>query len=298
MSVFYYKVFGLNIKCPFECPLLQPSTADIDVNIEFGNILHDTPFKPNRFILNIKDIASYLIEDGNRITIEPVESAPLNEIQLFLFGSAMGSLLHQRQLLVLHGCAIEFAAGMVVFVAHSGTGKSTLASCFYQEGFNVFCDDQSVIDVYHGLLIAPGLGQIKLWQDALEAQGLKQTDFQKVYKNQEKYIVPINQKALKPKPLIAVIELQKGSAYAFEPLMGKAKMEMLITHTYRNKYLADMGLLKQHFLLYDEVANNIFAAKATRPDKTESSRDFFQFILHQLKLQEIHPTPECIQTNK
>lgn len=296
MSDFYYKVFGLNIKCPFECPLLQAGTAkEVDVSIEFDQHLRDSLLRPNRFLLDIKNIALYLIEDGNKIRIEAVEAAPLNEIQLFLFGSAMGSLLHQRELLVLHGCAVEFLEGIVVFVAHSGTGKSTLASCFYQNGFNVFCDDQSVIDVNRGLLVSPGLGQIKLWREALEGQGLQYGGLQKVYKEQEKYIFPINKQILTSKPLIAVVELEKGPEYLFKPLMGKSKMETLITHTYRNEYLVGMGLLKQHFSLYDKVANTIFVARATRPEKTNSSRDFFEFILQQLKLQGIHAASQCVK---
>ena len=298
MLVFKYRVFGLNIQCPFECPLLQPTTAIPDIIVEFGQILAGDEALPSRFLLNITNIARYLIENGNKITIEADPAAPLNEIQLFLFGSAMGGLLHQRQLLVLHGCAIEFAQGVVVFVAESGTGKSTLASLFHHQGFRVFCDDQSVIDVNNGLLIEPGLGQIKLWQDAMEEQGLEKTNLKKVYRDHEKYIIPIPQGGLMPKPLIGVIELQVAKQYDFSPLKGKAKMELLINHTYRNHYLAGMGLLKQHFLLYDKVASSIFMAKATRPKKTVSSRDFFELILQQLELHGIHATAQCVESHE
>lgn len=287
MSAFHYRVFGLNIQCPFECPLLQPTDSEPDVMIEFGHIPRDTLPRDHHFLVEVREIATYLIEKGNKITIEAKEGAVLNEIQLFLFGSAMGSLLHQRQLLVLHGCAIEFLEGIVVFVAHSGTGKSTLASCFYQEGFNIFCDDQSVVDVHQGLLVQPGLGQIKLWRQVLEERGLNEKDFKKVYKNDEKYIVPLHQPALKPKPLLAVVELQVAEEYAFEAMKGKSKMEILINHTYRNQYLTEMKLLKQHFSLYDKVSQAILVFKATRPQETASTRDFFHFILQQLEQQGI-----------
>lgn len=298
MSVFHYRVFGLNIQCPFECPLLQPTDSAPEVIIEFGYIPDKKQLRSNDFLLEIKGIATYLVQNGNRIIIEARESAQLNEIQLFLFGSAMGGLLHQRSLLVLHGCAIEFLEGVVVFVAHSGTGKSTLASCFYQDGFNIFCDDQSVIDVNQDFSVQQGLGQIKLWRNVLEERGLKEQDFQKVYKNDEKYIVPVKQRALKPRPLLAVVELQITQAYSFEGLRGKSKMEVLINHTYRNQYLAEMKLLSQHFSLYDKVSHAIPIFRATRPKETESSRDFFKFILQQLKLQEIHAASYSIKADE
>ncbi len=101
--------------------------------------------------------------------------------------------------------------------------------------------------------------------------------------------MPINQCTLKPRPLLAVVELQIAEEYAFEAVRGKTKMEVLINHTYRNQYLTEMKLLKQHFSLYDKVSQAIFVAKATRPRETESSRDFFKFILQQLELQGIYP---------
>ena len=72
MSGFYYRVFGLNIQCPFECPLLQPSSGEMDVIIEFGQISRDLIDSETQFLLTIKGVATYLIEHGNKIIIETI----------------------------------------------------------------------------------------------------------------------------------------------------------------------------------------------------------------------------------
>lgn len=294
MLSFYYRLFGLNIQMPFDCPLLQPAAGKPDVHVTLGSVPEQTKPQKNHFLLTVTGVGKYWIKNGNAITIDVDAGVSEKEVRLFLLGSAMGSLLHQRSLLVLHGCAVEFEQGVVVFVAPSGTGKSTLASHFYRAGFNVFGDDQAVVDVKQGLLISPGLGQIKLWKNILDEQGWEKSGLDKVQNNFEKYIFPVDQKCLKTKKLIAVVELEVGDSYQLNALTGSEKLQVLVKHTYRNQYLSNMGLLQQHFCLCGEVANSVFLAKAIRPQRTESTAEFFSFILQQLKLQGIQATAECV----
>ena len=296
-----YRLFGLNIKLPFTDEVLTATDGAPDVIVEFKK---EAPFiesSAHQFHLSVKNVAEYYIENGSHISIiadaDADADAELSSIRLFLLGSAMGSLLHQRQLLVLHGCAVEFAQGVVVFVAESGTGKSTLASHFYQNGFPVFCDDQSVVDVNNHLLVAPGLAQIKLWQHVLNEHNIDNANLQKVHVDHDKYIYPIKQDALQAKPLIAVVELSIDNQYQFKSQQGRDKLNVLVTHTYRNQYLSALNLLQQHFLYCAEVANQVAIFKATRPTITASSAEFFQFILQQLQLQGIEPIAKGIEAN-
>jgi len=57
-------------------------------------------------------------------------------------GSAMGALLHQRNILALHAGTIAVNGGSVIFCGPSGIGKSTLAAGFRRRGYpNVAGDD-------------------------------------------------------------------------------------------------------------------------------------------------------------
>ena len=54
-----------------------------------------------------------------------------SDVRVFLLGSCIGALLHQRGILVLHAGAIHTDKGAVLFTGPWGIGKSTLlaASC-------------------------------------------------------------------------------------------------------------------------------------------------------------------------
>ncbi|MCP4397035.1 MAG: hypothetical protein GY801_07015 [bacterium] len=61
--------------------------------------------------------------------------------------SELGALLHQRELLPLHGSAIKVNDGVCVFVGLSGNGKSTVAAAFRQRGYQVLADDVCVVSI-------------------------------------------------------------------------------------------------------------------------------------------------------
>ena len=92
-----------------------------------------------------------------------------NDVRLFLLGSVMGALLHQRGWLPLHGSAIRLPDGTAaIFMGPSGVGKSTLAAAFRRRGYAVAADDVSLI--FTGAdgspLLQPAYPELKLWAEA------------------------------------------------------------------------------------------------------------------------------------
>ena len=81
----------------------------------------------------------------------------------------MGALLHQRNILILHGSAIKVNGESVIFVGPSGVGKSTLAAGFTKRGYPFLVDDVCALSVgcNHPLVI-PGFPRLKLWADTLK----------------------------------------------------------------------------------------------------------------------------------
>ena len=69
------------------------------------------------------------------------DNVPDANIRLYLLGSAMGVLLHQRGLLPLHANAVEIDGKAFAFMGASGSGKSTLAAWFHDHGYRIIADD-------------------------------------------------------------------------------------------------------------------------------------------------------------
>ena len=170
-----YHAFGLNIAS--EIPFLDMETIQgiPDVIIENGEIpdaLHDAVVKgvryeagPGAFLLKVDGIAGYHVTQGKRIVIQAAPEAVPEEILLFLMGSAMGALLHQRGFLPLHAGAVLTDQGAVILAGPSGIGKSTLNAAFQHQGFPILADDVCAVtaEKNNGARVIPGFPRLKLW---------------------------------------------------------------------------------------------------------------------------------------
>ena len=153
---YIYQAFGLQILSCLPCPELLPSSQPPDVTITYGRVPEGLtePFPekfcyqtaPGLFLLKIPNIARYLVKNGKEIIIDRAPQANDTDVRLFLLGSVMGALIHQRGGLPLHGSAIRLPDGTAaIFMGLSGVGKSTLAAAFHQRGYEVAADDVSLI---------------------------------------------------------------------------------------------------------------------------------------------------------
>lgn len=82
----------------------------------------------NEAWLRHRQIGEMTIKDGALIEIRALPGADEDLIRLYLLGSAMGCILHQRGILPLHVSTIYINGQAWAFTAPSGTGKSTLAA--------------------------------------------------------------------------------------------------------------------------------------------------------------------------
>ena len=165
-------------------PIAITETPDVIIIISQIKVLTDNVFKPDRvfqasennFLLNINQVAKYLVEDGKKITIEPYDGVTDAEIRLYLLGSAFSvPSMHQRGLLPVHGSAILHNRKAILFCGRTGIGKSTLAAGFINKGFQILADDVCVItlDVNNCPIVHPGYLQMKLWTDSVRKLGYK-----------------------------------------------------------------------------------------------------------------------------
>ena len=219
-------------------------------------------------LLTVGGAARYLIRGGREIVIAPDPQGTERMLRLFLLGSALGILCHQRGLLPLHANAIVFGEGACAFAGPSGAGKSTLAAYFARAGHQILCDDVCVLGLGPDELPVawPGLPRLKLWGDASSAFGHDSGRLERVAEGMDKYHVRLPARTdARPVPLRRLYILGRADT---EPeivrLRGAAAMEAIMAQTYRGLYLPTLGLAARHFRQCAALAASIEVYAANR----------------------------------
>ena len=152
---------------------------------------HDTPFlqmKRGDLRLTVEEIGRFRITNGTHIAWHREHPGVSDQdIRTFLLGSAVGALLIQRGMLVLHGNALEKNGQAIVCMGHSGAGKSTLAYALMQQGWRLLADD--LVAVTPQGMVLPGIPRIKLWHDSAKAFGLDPETLPPIRHAMHKYLL-------------------------------------------------------------------------------------------------------------
>ena len=268
-----YAAFGLSIASAVPLPELPlvgaPAVPDVTIRrgrAETGESGGAALWGDrHRAVLTVPDVARYEVREGREIIFQTCDGAEERHVRLFLLGSALGVLLHQRQLLPLHANAIEVDGEVVAFSGHSGAGKSTLAAWFHDRGRRVLSDDVCVIGQLPGgkSVAYPGIPRLRLWRDALERSGRNSASFDPTWLNDasyDKFDVPIvpTDDVLAPRPLAAIYLLRQGDPPArINRLGGSEAMSALISNTYRGAFIPRVGDAVAHWKQCHSVAEQV-----------------------------------------
>lgn len=203
-------------------------------------------------LLTIDEVGRYLMRAGQEIVVDPAPLASERSLRLFLLGSALGVICHQRGLLPLHANAVVAAGGAVAFCGPSGIGKSTLAAFFARAGYPVLCDDVCGVSFDEAArpLAWPGLPRLKLWGEAAAAFGHDPAALERAVDGLDKYHVPLPRNGTSDSvPLRRVYLLARaepGAPGGITRLRGHEAVAAVMDQTYRNACLAPMGLAGRH----------------------------------------------------
>jgi hypothetical protein len=281
LEKFSYQAFGLHFRVCLPCPELLPSNQPPDVTITYGQVPEalEAPFPEGKWyqsatglvLLKIRDTANYLIKDGKEIIIERARQATDNEVRLFLLGSAMGALIHQRGLLPLHGSAIRLPDGSAaIFMGPSGIGKSTLAAAFRQRGYAVAADDVSLIftDADGSPQLQPAFPELKLWAEAAAKIGENAETLLRARTRQEKYSLCFHRQfdaTSLPLRRLYVLQTAEDEQCEINRLQGLEKMTVLTQNTYRRFFLKEMHQKLEHFQLCAALGRHTQMSRVSRP---------------------------------
>lgn len=263
----HYRFFGLTVACDrairtlegCRIPFVDSRTGDIDVEIAAGSVLtpDNGPVRgvvvddlllsgtADDLIVSIEESGKFRIEQGRRITYEPWPGAGEDEVDLYLTGSVLGALLHQRAILPMHCNAIRLGDAAVLFCGESGAGKSTLAAWFQARGHPLFTDDVCALTFApSGAVMAhPGLPRLRLWQQSLDLLGLDGNGLSRIPWNEDKFELEMTlATAREALPVAAIYHLRttdEGLAAGIHPLHGLDAVNAITANIYRRR-IADI----------------------------------------------------------
>ena len=164
-----------------------------------------------RFLLDVPNVARFLLKDGNEIVFAPESEATVEDVPIFILGTVFGILLHQREQIVLHASAVEVNGQAVAFCGSSGAGKSTLAAALAQRGYRLITDDICAITLSGGggaPIVHPDGRRLKLWAEAIENLELGSVKREPVRGCLEKYYVEPRHATSAALPLAAIYALR------------------------------------------------------------------------------------------
>jgi hypothetical protein len=293
-----YKAFGFSVisEIPLpELPHIENKVESIDIEVkiedlnkewfELSDVNNAFVIKENLVMFQVPDVATFSIQDGNKISVLPLKENEEDVIRLYILGTCMGAILMQRKIFPLHGSAVAINGKAYAFVGNSGAGKSTTASAFLNHGYQLLSDDVIAISLSEDgsiPFVTPSYPQQKLWQDSLNILGMVSSDYRPIYGRENKYCIPVNSKFLSEQiPLAGVFELKKTENKEFEicPIQSLERFYTLYYNTYQNCFIQNLGLMDWHFNTTAKIVDKIDIYQIHRPVSGTSSTQIVSQIL-------------------
>lgn len=301
-----YTAYGLQIDSELPLPELPPGPDRLaDVIVRFGSVptelsdpLHRYSYfegKPGSFLLRVPKVGRYLVIEGREIVIDRLPECSEELLRIFLLGSAFGSLLQQRQLLVMHASSVQTNRGAVLFVGPSGYGKSTVLAALARQGYAMLADDVTAIAVDSP---SGPLAFASFPRQRLSAEVASRLDYRietlPPVENSDKLLAPVARFCADPLPVHAVYALavDEEPNIRLEPVAALERFAVVAANAYRYEFLEGLGLRETHFRASTRLARAVHVGRITRPASS--------FLLDQLvgRLEEEFGAPTGINKER
>jgi energy-coupling factor transporter ATP-binding protein EcfA2 len=274
-----YKVYGLNVYSEIDLDYQIGDFETADVRVMLGKVpskLENTLEETKRYIHNgeqliykVKKIGRFLIENGNRITIEPINRCPHRTIKLYLDGIAFSCLLAQRGVPVYHGSAVVKDGKCLLIMGSSGSGKSSLTSGLLDYGYEFITDDIIVFN-HDGndIVVNPGFPEQKLSKALINTYNLEVDD--RVYYPgviKDKFFVDRKEVFYnKPCKVHGIVYIRVSEdALSFRQVLGIEKLDVVLKNTFRSSFIKIFNKQKEQFKMSTSLAKGVSVYIIKRP---------------------------------
>ncbi len=283
-----YRAFGLRFRSEVSMPGLPvvhgtgSMTGRPDVFIRRGCI--DDHFAPDErtirfndwmsggdgFVLDVPEVARFLVRDGREIWIDAASDPAIEDIAAYLMGSAFAALLQQRHLLTLHASAIDTPQGAVLFIGRSGAGKSTLLAAMLGRGYAMLTDDICALDPSNpgAPVVVPAFPSLRLMQTSLDALGKTSDGLTALRADKAKFLLPGQPFCDQPRPFhraFLLVPRARGPIEVF-PLSQTDQFETLGQYTFRRNYYKGHGSADFAFQAISALARRDALFRIVRPE--------------------------------
>ncbi|WP_157046147.1 hypothetical protein [Geotalea uraniireducens] len=199
---------------------------------------------PGRFLLDLPDVARFLVESGTKVTIDPSPTAEEADLRRFARMAPLAALCYQRSMLALHAAAVVGPSGAILIAGDSGAGKSTLLAAMLKREWSFLADDLAAVSLAeNGLsMVYPAFPELALWSDARGKLAFDDSDT-------GRHLLPrVESFGTTPQPLRALFRLavHKGEIELAD-VTGTRLFDTLTTLSY-NSRIADALLERAAFM--------------------------------------------------
>lgn len=294
MQTYHYNICGLTIEFPWKINGFPVSSQPPDVFVRFGTAfpptqeatLYHGPYcqaAPNHFFLNIENIATFMVQDGNVITIEVQQNSDIYSLNTFVLSVCLGILLIQRKLLVLHAAILEKSGRTVAFGGGPGSGKSTLSALLLKSGAGILTDNIAAINIDDkaAATVFPSFPKIHLWQSTLDKLALNGYSQEKLRPELNKYAVDLGESYInlaRPLDTLCILSPWNKREMNFEEITGLEKIFQLKNVSFRTKITRGLGLDKQHFQHISALSKTIKMVRLSYPQDWEQNSTLIKRI--------------------
>ncbi|MDR3271695.1 MAG: hypothetical protein LBT32_09370 [Peptococcaceae bacterium] len=287
-----YKVCGIRIASEIEIPawtIEQEGVPEVSIVLGAvdmpGHSINQYQISKSGFHFWSEDIGKFSVENGRRITVDPVPEADIESVRVYLTGGLMGVLFIQREIVAVHGACIALDGAGVIITGEKGAGKSTLSSALRRAGCGFLSDDVAVVtfQAENQPLVHPAFARQRLLKDAAELLGYDLNAVPMSCRADDKYIVDAKDVfQTVPIPLRAIIELRVGEreAVVCHKITGVDKIERMRDNIYsiRPYLTCRIGLNPSYVQQYINIVKIVPFYNLLRPPGQYSLAEQIQWV--------------------
>ena len=281
MTLFHYRLFGLNVASEIELPELPHALEQgaADIVMRFGKLgLPEVDTQVWRFSSDQQTVqhpgmGAIAVIGQEEIVVDAEPGVQPDMLAFPILGPVLALLLHLRGHFVLHASAVKLGEAGFGFLGDKGAGKSTTAAALLQYGGAQMLADDIVAFDANGRIM-PSFAQVKLAGDALaqftELDGvLRPAPMPNFPKNQ----IRLNKEPpLQATPTRGLFDLQRSSEARIEALSFDEAIRVLVRFSYISRFIGrelDKMERRRFFLQATQLAVSGAVKRLYVPDTLE-----------------------------